>query len=151
MFGGNKEAAMSDSIPSASQAQARETEPAAAARKITILVADDVELNRIVVGTMLAKAGSYDVHFAFDGLQAVEAYRTLQPDIVLMDMAMPNMHGLDATAKIRELEAGAKRARVIGLTAYATADDRQVCLESGMDDFLTKPINPKALKAALEG
>lgn len=118
--------------------------------KITVLVADDVELNRIVVGTMLAKAGGYDVHFAFDGVQAVEAYRKLQPDIVLMDMAMPNMDGLDATAQIRQLEAGARRARVIGLTAYATAEDRQVCLDSGMDDYLCKPITPQALKAVLE-
>lgn len=133
---------------------APENEPVAgmaAAKKITVLVADDVELNRIVVGTMLAKAGLYDVHFAFDGLQAVEAYGRLQPDIVLMDMAMPNMDGLDATARIRQLETGKKRARVIGLTAYATADDRQVCLDSGMDDYLTKPVNPHALKAALQG
>jgi CheY-like chemotaxis protein len=131
----------------------RETEAAAPApsRKLTVLVADDVELNRVVVGTMLAKAGAYDVHFAFDGVQAVEAYRKLQPDIVLMDMAMPNMDGLDATARIRQLEIGAKRARVIGLTAYATAEDRQVCIDSGMDDYLTKPITPKALKAVLEG
>lgn len=118
--------------------------------KITVLVADDVELNRLVVGTMLAKAGCYDVHFAFDGVQAVEAYRKLQPDIVLMDMAMPNMDGLDATAQIRQLEAGARRARVIGLTAYATAEDRQVCLDSGMDDYLSKPITHQALKAVLE-
>jgi CheY-like chemotaxis protein len=61
------------------------------------------------------------------------------------------MDGLDATARIRQLEIGAKRARVIGLTAYATAEDRQVCIDSGMDDYLTKPITPKALKAVLEG
>ena len=99
---------------------------------------------------MLAKAGRYDIHFAFDGVQAVEAYRKLQPDIVLMDMAMPNMDGLDATAQIRQLEAGARRARVIGLTGYATTEDRQVCLDSGMDDYLCKPITPQALKAVLE-
>jgi CheY-like chemotaxis protein len=146
---------MSDTIPPG--APARGADPALAGAdapktgKITVLVADDVALNRLVVGTMLAKAGTYDVHFAFDGVQAVEAYRKLQPDIVLMDMAMPNMDGLDATARIRQLEIGAKRARVIGLTAYATAEDRQVCIDSGMDDYLTKPITPKALKAALEG
>ncbi|HJR56299.1 MAG TPA: response regulator [Rhizomicrobium sp.] len=144
---------MSEPMPSGCLAPAPETEADAPApsRKITVLVVDDVELNRVVVGAMLAKAGGYDVHFAFDGVQAVEAYRRLQPDIVLMDMAMPNMDGLDATARIRQLETGAKRARVIGLTAYATADDRQICLDSGMDDYLTKPTNPKALKAALEG
>jgi CheY-like chemotaxis protein len=144
---------MSDPIPAGAPAHGADPASTGAdttAKKITVLVADDVELNRIVVGTMLAKAGGYEVHYAFDGVQAVEAYRTLQPDIVLMDMAMPNMHGLDATAKIRQLESGAKRARVIGLTAYATADDRQLCLESGMDDFLCKPLTPKALKAALE-
>jgi CheY-like chemotaxis protein len=147
---------MSDTIPAGAPAGGADPAPAGAGTapktgKITVLVADDVELNRLVVGTILAKAGGYDVHFAFDGVQAVEAYRKLQPDIVLMDMAMPNMDGLDATARIRQLETGAKRARVIGLTAYATAEDRQVCIESGMDDYLTKPITPKALKAALEG
>jgi CheY-like chemotaxis protein len=128
------------------------TAPVAAADKdkITILVAEDNEVNRRVIAAMLADGG-YDIHFAHDGVQAVDAYRRLQPDIVLMDVSMPHLDGLQATAQIRKLEAGATHtARVIGLTAHAMPDDRKICLDSGMDEYLAKPIVREKLLALLK-
>ena len=116
--------------------------------KIKILVAEDNDVNRRVIAGMLA-GRDFDIHFVFDGIQAVNAYRELRPDIVLMDLAMPNMDGLDATTEIRKLESGSRHAKVIGLTAYATAEDRQVCLDSGMDEFLPKPVCYENLMALL--
>ena len=127
------------------------SEPPAAEQgdRITILVAEDNEVNRRVIAAMLAQGG-YDLHFAHDGLQAVDAYRKLQPDIVLMDVSMPNLDGLRATTQIRQMEAGKPRpAKVIGLTAHAMAEDRQICLDSGMDDYLVKPIDREKLLALL--
>ncbi|HSS12758.1 MAG TPA: response regulator, partial [Rhizomicrobium sp.] len=122
----------------------------AAPDKITILVAEDNEVNRRVIGAMLADGG-YDIHFAHDGVQAVESYRKLQPDIVLMDVSMPHLDGLQATSKIRQLAVGANRtARVIGLTAHAMPDDRKICLDSGMDDYLPKPVNREKLLSLLK-
>jgi len=129
-------------------AQAGEQATSSRDLKIRILVAEDNDVNRRVIAGMLAD-GDYDVHFVFDGVQAVSAYRDLRPDIVLMDLAMPNMNGLDATTEIRKLESGSKPTKVIGLTAYATAEDRQVCLDSGMDEFLPKPVNYENLMALL--
>jgi glucokinase len=116
--------------------------------KITILVAEDNEVNRRVIGAMLADGG-YDIHYAHDGAQAVEVYRELQPDIVLMDVSMPYLDGLEATAKIRQIEAGARAAKVIGLTAHAMPDDRKACLDSGMDAYLSKPIDREQLMVLL--
>jgi len=129
-----------------------EPEPVAVSTegRITVLVAEDNDVNRRVIAAMLADGG-YNVHFAHDGVQAVEAYRKLSPDIVLMDVSMPNLDGLGATAQIRKLEAGKPRtARVIGLTAHAMPEDRKTCLDSGMDDYLAKPIIREKLLALLK-
>ncbi len=116
--------------------------------KISILVAEDNDVNRRVIAAMLADGG-YDIHFAHDGQQAVDAYRRIRPQIVLMDVSMPNLDGLQATAQIRQLEVGCKPAKVIGLTAHAMPDDRRACIESGMDDYLAKPIMRENLLASL--
>ena len=118
--------------------------------KIRILVAEDNEVNRRVIAAMLSDGG-YDIHYAHDGVQAVDAYRRLQPDIVLMDVSMPHLDGLGATCQIRKLEAGGTRAaRVIGLTAHAMPDDRKACLDSGMDEYLAKPIARDKLLSLLK-
>jgi CheY-like chemotaxis protein len=84
-------------------------------------------------------------------MQAIEAYRKLQPDIVLMDVSMPHLDGLQATSKIRQIEVGTQHtARVIGLTAHAMPDDRKICLDSGMDDYLAKPVNREKLLSILK-
>jgi glucokinase len=139
------------SLPRFPALGAAPSEPLAAAPadKITILVAEDNEVNRRVIGAMLADGG-YDIHYAHDGRQAIEAYRELQPDIVLMDISMPYLDGLQATAKIRKIEAGAPHtAKVIGLTAHAMREDRKACLDSGMDAYLSKPIDREQLMLLL--
>jgi CheY-like chemotaxis protein len=120
-----------------------------ASEKQIILVAEDNAVNRKVIEAMLENGG-YDIHFAFDGEQAVDAYRKLLPDIVLMDVSMPKLDGMGATVQIRQMEAGLGRhAVVIGLTAHAMPEDRQVCLDAGMDEYLAKPINRNALTRVL--
>jgi len=87
-----------------------------------------------------------------DGKQAVDAIVGGKvPDVILMDCQMPNMDGFEATAKIRqwETETGRPRMAIIALTASAYDDDRQRCLDAGMDDFLTKPLVLDALTSAL--
>ena len=141
-------ASVKQADPETSQPEAPIVAPAG--DKISILVAEDNEVNRRVIAAMLADGG-YDIHFAHDGVQAVDAYRRLQPDIVLMDVSMPHLDGLQATSQIRKLEAGSPRtARVIGLTAHAMPDDRRACLDSGMDDYLAKPIVREKLLALLK-
>ncbi|HEY5347340.1 MAG TPA: response regulator, partial [Rhizomicrobium sp.] len=135
--------------PAAAQPEPVAAEEEETMEKQIILVAEDNAVNRKVIEAMLENGG-YDIHFAFDGEQAVDAYRKLLPDIVLMDVSMPKLDGMGATAQIREMEAGlGRRATVIGLTAHAMPEDRQVCLDAGMDEYLAKPINRNALTRVL--
>jgi len=86
-----------------------------------------------------------------DGAKATEAYRGEHFDLVLMDVQMPVLDGFAATAAIRglERELGRRPVPVIALTAHATASDRDRCLEAGMDDFLSKPIDANRLRQIL--
>lgn len=144
------ETARAEDAPAASL-QPQEPPAERATGKQSILVAEDNAVNRKVIEAMLENGG-YDIHFAFDGEQAVDAYRKLLPDIVLMDVSMPKLDGMGATAEIRKLEVGlGRRATVIGLTAHAMPEDRQVCLDAGMDEYLAKPINRNALTRVLGG
>ena len=78
--------------------------------------------------------------------QAREAFRAIKPRMILMDVSMPEMNGLEATAAIRRLEAEqGGHVPIIGVTAHALKGDRERCLEAGMDDYLPKPISPRAL------
>ena len=86
---------------------------------------------------------------AEDGEAAVTAVQRTPYDIVLMDVQMPNVDGLTATRRIRA--ASGPQPRIIAMTANAMSGDREVCLEAGMDDYLSKPINVDSLRAALEG
>ena len=105
-----------------------------------------------VAALMLKKMG-YAADLAATGRAAVEAVSKTRYDIVLMDMHMPEMDGLDATRAIRELEAGRvtdEKVHVIALTADAMAGDREKCLAAGMNDYITKPLRPAELKQALQ-
>ena len=113
-----------------------------------ILVAEDNKTNSLIVRRML-ESEKLTLDFAENGARAVELYRQYRPDLVLMDMSMPVMDGLEATREIRLFEAaeGLARCPVIALTANAFSEDRDACLSAGLDDFLTKPITRAALTA----
>lgn len=114
---------------------------------LMILVAEDNEVNQIVVEQILLEAGQ-DYKIVDNGQLAVDAYKEQRPDLILMDVSMPVMNGLEATEAIRKLEAdGGPRVPIIGLTAHALKGDREVCMKAGMDDYMSKPISPDALIA----
>jgi CheY-like chemotaxis protein len=112
-----------------------------------ILVAEDNEVNQIVVEQILLEAGQ-DYKIVDNGQLAVDAYKEHRPQLILMDVSMPVMNGLEATEAIRNLEAeSGDRTPIIGLTAHALKGDREVCMKAGMDDYMSKPISPDALIA----
>jgi CheY-like chemotaxis protein len=106
---------------------------------VRVLVAEDNAINQKIVRIMLQKAGC-DVLAVDDGNKAVQAVQTGQFDLVLMDLHMPQLDGLEATRQIRALENKVKEIPIIALTASAFTDDRDRCLSAGMNDFVTKPI-----------
>ncbi|MAW78654.1 MAG: hypothetical protein CMI63_00305 [Parvularcula sp.] len=116
---------------------------------LEVLVAEDNIVNQMVIKAMLEKL-SCDVAIAPNGKLAVEKYREQQPDIVLMDMSMPEMDGSEATGHIRKLqEETGVHIPIIGVTAHALREDRQRCIDAGMDDYLPKPVKQDALEAVL--
>jgi CheY-like chemotaxis protein len=87
---------------------------------------------------------------ALTGLEAVTLYERGTFDLILMDIQMPDMDGFEATAEIRERErATGEHVPIIAVTAHAIKGDRERCLEAGMDDYLSKPIQPGELRAAI--
>ncbi len=131
--------------------EVRDDQPVeAAAARTRLLLVEDNEVNRMVVKMMLAGEG-IDVIEAIDGKAALDAVSKDQFDIVLMDLSMPVMDGLEATRLIRagETATGARRTPVIGLTAHAMERDADQCREAGMDDHVAKPVRKEALLAAI--
>jgi two-component system, sensor histidine kinase and response regulator len=114
-----------------------------------ILLAEDNEVNRVLAMTILERLG-HRVTVAVDGSEAVERCVNGKFDLVLMDMQMPVMDGLQATAQIRALDSPMRRVPVIALTANALRDDRDRCLSAGMDDYLPKPFNAEQLAAMID-
>lgn len=113
---------------------------------LSVLVVDDAHANRLLAERMLEGQG-HTVTLAEDGLIAIRQVTEQLFDLILMDMQMPNLGGLEATRRIRELESQLNRPRtpIIALTANVLADDRQACLDAGMDDLVTKPIHRPTL------
>ena len=109
-----------------------------------ILVAEDNAINRKVSTAMLSGAG-YQVDVVNDGIAAVSAAAGHAYDAILMDCQMPELDGYEATAAIRAGEGPGRHTPVIAMTAAAREQDRELCLEAGMDDYLAKPINKDAL------
>ena len=120
---------------------AKKTEGRSGLSGLKLLVAEDNKTNRLVVKTMLKKDG-VELLFAENGIEARDSYVPFAPGIVLMDMSMPGMDGLEATKAIRQMEAelSLPRCPIIALTANAMKGDRELCLKAGMDDYLSKPI-----------
>jgi signal transduction histidine kinase/CheY-like chemotaxis protein len=120
------------------------------ARRLRVLVAEDRPANQRLVQVILSRRG-HDVVLADDGEQAVNKALDEEFDAVLMDMQMPRMNGLEATAEIRrQEEASGRRNRIIAMTANAMRGDREKCLEGGMDNYISKPIRQAELIAMLE-
>ena len=117
---------------------------------LRVLLAEDNAVNQKLMLHVLEKRG-YSVTLAADGLLALEAYKRQSFDLVLMDIQMPGMGGFEATQAIREFEeATGRHIPIIALTAHAMKGDRERCLEAGMDDYLTKPIQKAALFEAIQ-
>jgi two-component system sensor histidine kinase/response regulator len=119
-------------------------------RTLRILVADDQPVNRLVAVRMLEKQG-HSVQAACDGREALAAVTQMPFDLVLMDVQMPEMDGLEATAAIRAAERDlGGHIPIIALTAHAMKGDMERCLEAGMDAYVSKPLSPAQLFEAIE-
>ncbi|MEP1921834.1 MAG: ATP-binding protein [Ekhidna sp.] len=118
--------------------------------KLKILVAEDNTNNMVIVKMMLKKAlPNAKVIEAVNGVEAVTMFVDKNPDIILMDVQMPEMDGYDATRKIREIETG-NQTPIIALTAGSMRADKEKCYNAGMDDFVSKPIVNNSLSLVLE-
>jgi signal transduction histidine kinase/CheY-like chemotaxis protein/HPt (histidine-containing phosphotransfer) domain-containing protein len=118
---------------------------------LKILLADDVEINRALIQAILEPYG-HRITCVENGLQAFEAYKTGHIDLVLMDVQMPEMDGLQAARSIRDFERTTGNNRhvpIVAMTAFAGSEDRQVCLDAGMDEYLTKPVKSGQLVQVL--
>jgi CheY-like chemotaxis protein len=119
-------------------------------RKLRVLLAEDNPINQKLGVRLLEKHG-YSVTVANDGGEAVAAVKNAEFDLVLMDVQMPNMSGLEATAAIRALERGTgRRLPIVAMTARAMKGDEERCLEAGMDGYLAKPIQPDHMMDVIE-
>jgi CheY-like chemotaxis protein/HPt (histidine-containing phosphotransfer) domain-containing protein len=118
------------------------------AHPLRILLAEDNPTNQMLAVAMLDRMG-YRADVAGNGLETLEALKRLSYDVVLMDVQMPEMDGLEATREIRRTFPKERQPRIIAMTADAMAEDREACLSAGMDDYLSKPVLPEKLIAAL--
>ncbi len=126
-----------------------ELELPAEASKLKVLVAEDNEINRRITTALLTKLGCR-VTEVENGKKALAVFKKERPDLVLMDVQMPEMDGLKTTRKIRALESsGGSHATIVAMTARAMKEDRQQCLDSGMDDYLPKPVSLALLRRVI--
>jgi PAS domain S-box-containing protein len=116
------------------------------ARSRRILIVEDIKMNQIIVETLLRDAG-HEVTIVEDGKAGIEAVRDGAYDLVLMDMEMPVMGGIEATRRIRALGGRTGQVPIVALTANVMASEAERCRAAGMNDFLTKPIDQSVLLA----
>ena len=117
--------------------------------KLNILAVDDNPANLKLLGVLLTGLG-VNVTSCESGIKAVSLATEHQYDLILMDIQMPGMDGVEATQKIRELETGSHKSPIIAVTAHALANEKKALLNSGMDDYVTKPINENQLRHIIE-
>jgi CheY-like chemotaxis protein len=117
-------------------------------QRVRVLLAEDNVVNQQVALMMLNRLG-YRADLAANGLEVLEALHRQHYDIVLMDVQMPEMDGFDATRRIREEFPANRQPHIIAMTANAFAEDRDRCIEAGMDDYMSKPVSKEALAAAV--
>ena len=124
--------------------------PHRTARSLRVLVAEDNPTNQTLVAALLKQKG-YGVTIVGDGRQAVDRATSASFDVILMDVQMPEMSGLEATSAIRQHErTTGRRTPIVALTARAMAGDREQCLEAGMDAYVSKPLRPEELFSAID-
>ncbi|RYG36528.1 response regulator [bacterium] len=117
---------------------------------LSILLAEDNRINQIVAIEILTRLGC-TTEVATNGLEALERLRSKRYDLVLMDIQMPEMDGIEATRQIRELEqATGQHLHIVAMTASAMDTDRRDCIEAGMDDFISKPVSVATIKQKLQ-
>ncbi len=109
---------------------------------------EDHPINQILATTLLKKWG-HRVTVATNGQEGVDLFSTKRWDLVLMDMQMPVMGGLEATRRIRAMESQGSHTPIVAMTANATETDRQACLDAGMDDHVAKPFQAANLQKLL--
>lgn len=124
-------------------------ESEATLRTTRILLAEDNIVNQRVALRQLKRLG-YSADVASSGVEVLEAVARTRYDVILMDCQMPEMDGYEATRRIRSLPNSLGPIRIIAMTANAMHGDRERCLEAGMDDYVSKPVNIDELRAALE-
>ncbi|WPZ32370.1 ATP-binding protein [Thalassobaculum sp. OXR-137] len=134
-------------------AQADAADPAGTApcptRRLRILVAEDVEINRIIVEAMLSKSG-HRIVMVNNGLEAVQAVEAEDFDVVILDIRMPVMSGIEAARRIRMLPGEKARTPIIALTADVMEQNREACLAIGINAFIAKPIEVDAINSAVQ-
>ena len=108
-----------------------------------ILIVEDNPMNRDMLSRRLTRSG-YRVVLAEDGRQGIESAHTEGPDVILMDMSLPEIDGWEATRRLKSDQL-TRRIPVIALTAHAMSSDRQRCMEAGCDDYDTKPVDYQRL------
>ena len=139
--------AAADAVPAASAAAPpRFDEPS---RRVRVLVAEDAEINRLLVEALLVRHG-HDVTVAINGAEAIAAFQQAEAgghgfDMILMDMQMPQVDGLEATRRLRALSARGRSIPIVALTANAFSTDIEACRAAGMDAHLAKPFEIAAL------
>ena len=113
----------------------------------TVLLVEDNEDNLIIYSTIL-RFGGYRVVEAHDGRAALEAARTMAPNLILMDVSIPYVDGLEVTRRLKS-DPATRRIPIIALTAHALPSDRDRALEAGCDGYISKPAEPRAILAAV--
>ena len=142
-------------LPGAAGPDVASPSPADAATAVSqgyhVLLAEDNKINQMLAVKLLKKRG-HEVTVAENGALALESWRSLRFDFILMDMMMPEMDGLEATRRIRAEEAArsGERIPIIAMTANAMIGDRERCFEAGMDGYVSKPVKPETLYQEIE-
>jgi len=140
-----------DEVPKPQAAARPQIDPGMAARHpLRILLAEDNVVNQKLALRLLQQMG-YRADLASNGIEAIESVQRQSYDVVLMDVQMPEMDGLEASRQICARLGAGERPRIVAMTANAMAGDREMCLAAGMDDYLTKPIRVERLVEALNG
>jgi CheY-like chemotaxis protein len=116
---------------------------------LRILLAEDNAVNQKLALRLLERLG-YQADLAENGREVLDALERQTYDVILMDVQMPELDGLDATRRIRESRTPGDQPHIVAMTANAMREDRDACIEAGMDDYVAKPIRPDELAAALQ-